>query len=43
MKIYSNILPNDLNSKIIKILLNEPNWRFGKDYEKEIVSGVFNI
>jgi hypothetical protein len=42
MKIYSNILPNDLNSKIIKILLNEPNWRFGKDYEKEIVSGVFD-
>jgi hypothetical protein len=42
MKIYNNILPHDLNSKIIQILVESPHWQFAEDDEKGILPGVFD-
>lgn len=41
MKIYNNILPNNLNTKIIQILVNEPHWQFAEDGNQSILPGVF--
>jgi hypothetical protein len=42
MKIINNVLPNELNSKIIQVLLDYKHWQFAEDDVKRASPGVFD-
>jgi hypothetical protein len=36
IEIIKNILPNEINNKIILLLIKSPNWRIAKDHDNDL-------